>query len=85
MEEEQHKKSLLLLIKTESKSYIKTLNMILIPTLILISSTVMIIYVYQKLKTKSKSIKCLEHSMLLFIKINYVLVTQMNNKLSLLF
>ncbi|MCI2919305.1 SdrH family protein [Staphylococcus hominis] len=71
--------------KTESKSYIKTLNMILIPTLILISSTVMIIYVYQKLKKKSKSIKCLEHSMLLFIKINYVLVTQMNNKLSLLF
>ena len=43
VEEEQHKKSL----KTESKSYIKTLNMILIPTLILISSTVMIIYVYQ--------------------------------------
>ena len=40
--------------KTESKSYIKTLNMILIPTLILISSTVMIIYVYQKLKTKKK-------------------------------
>ena len=38
-----------------------------------------------KVKTKSKSIKCLEHSMLLFIKINYVLVTQMNNKLSLLF
>lgn len=71
--------------KTESKSYIKTLNMILIPTLILISSTVMIIYVYQKLKTKkSKSIKCLEHSMLLFIKINYVLITQVNNKLSLL-
>ncbi|MCI2843014.1 SdrH family protein [Staphylococcus hominis] len=40
--------------KSESKSYIKTLNMILIPTLILISSTVMIIYVYQKLKTKKK-------------------------------
>ena len=40
--------------KTDSKSYIKTLNMILIPTLILISSTVMIIYVYQKLKTKKK-------------------------------
>ncbi|WP_145453081.1 SdrH family protein [Staphylococcus hominis] len=47
VEEEQHK-------KTESKSYIKTLNMILIPTLILISSTVMIIYVYQNLKTKKK-------------------------------
>ena len=55
VEEEQHKKSLLLLIKTESKSYIKTLNMILIPTLILISSTVMIIYVYQKLKRKVKA------------------------------
>lgn len=40
--------------KTESKSYIKTLNVILIPTLILIASTVMIIYVYQKLKTKKK-------------------------------
>ena len=40
--------------KSESKSYIKTLNMILILTLILISSTVMIIYVYQKLKTKKK-------------------------------
>lgn len=87
VEEEQHKKVITSSHKkSESKSYIKTLNMILIPTLILISSTVMIIYVYQKLKTKkSKSIKCLEHSMLLFIKINYVLVTQMNNKLSLLF
>ena len=58
VEEEQHKKVITSPHKkTESKSYIKTLNMILIPTLILISSTVMIIYVYQKLKKKSKSIK----------------------------
>ena len=55
VEEEQHKKVITSPHKkTESKSYIKTLNMILIPTLILISSTVMIIYVYQKLKTKKK-------------------------------
>lgn len=55
VEEEQHKKVITSSHKkTESKSYIKTLNMILIPTLILISSTVMIIYVYQKLKTKKK-------------------------------
>ena len=55
VEEEQHKKVITSSHKkSESKSYIKTLNMILIPTLILISSTVMIIYVYQKLKTKKK-------------------------------
>lgn len=55
VEEEQHKKVITSSHKkTESKSYIKTLNMILIPTLILISSTVMIIYVYQNLKTKKK-------------------------------
>lgn len=55
VEEEQHKKVVTSSHKkTESKSYIKTLNMILIPTLILISSTVMIIYVYQNLKTKKK-------------------------------
>ena len=55
VEEEQHKKVITSSHKkTESKSYIKTLNMILIPTLILIPSTVMIIYVYQKLKTKKK-------------------------------
>lgn len=55
VEEEQQKKVITSSHKkTESKSYIKTLNMILIPTLILISSTVMIIYVYQKLKTKKK-------------------------------
>ena len=54
-EEEQHKKVITSSHKkTESKSYIKTLNMILIPTLILISSTVMIIYGYQNLKTKKK-------------------------------
>ena len=55
VEEEQHKKVITSSHKkSESKSYIKTLNMILIPTLILISSTVMIIYVYQNLKTKKK-------------------------------
>ncbi|OFQ10889.1 hypothetical protein HMPREF2953_04715 [Staphylococcus sp. HMSC072E01] len=55
VEEEQHKKVITSSHKkTESKSYIKTLNMVLIPTLILISSAVMIIYVYQNLKTKKK-------------------------------
>ncbi|MBV5222081.1 SdrH family protein [Staphylococcus hominis] len=55
VEEEQHKKVITSSHKkTESKSYIKTLNIILIPTLILISSIVVIIYVYQNLKTKKK-------------------------------
>ena len=53
IEEEQHKEVITSSSKkTESKSYTKTLSMILIPTLVLIFFTILIIYVYQYLKTK---------------------------------
>ena len=54
-EVEEHTKVITSPHKNRIKIIYKTLNMILIPTLILISSTVMIIYVYQKLKTKVKA------------------------------